>query len=419
MGTAGGDMPMESVKTGQLTGKNVLLGVTGGIGAYKAALLVRELQREGAQVSVVMTQNAARFIAPLTLETLSGRPVGLDMFSLTEERTISHIDRTAWADVFVVAPATANYLGKAAGGIADDLLTTITLAVTCPIVLAPAMNTRMWANAAVQKNLETLMSRGARMVPPGVGELACGEEGPGRLAEPERILEEVVSCLGSGDLSGIRVLVTAGPTREAVDPVRFISNRSSGKMGYALAAAAARRGAAVTMISGPVQRSAPDGVAVRKVTTAREMLAGVEENLPEADWLIMAAAVADFAPSKIEKDKVKKGSSQELTLHLTRNPDILRTISSGKGNRVFVGFAAETRDLVKSARKKAREKNLDLIVANDVSGEETGFESDMNSAVMLDQADLAEEIPRMSKVRMADRILDTVRDIWKRKQGEG
>lgn len=407
---------MKNDETGLLTGKNVLLGVTGGIGAYKAAHLVRELQREGAKVSVVMTESATRFISPLTMETLSGYPVGLDMFSLTEERAIGHIDRAAWADVFVVAPATANYLGKAAGGIADDLLTTITMATTCPVVLAPAMNSRMWAHPAVKQNLETLIQRGAHVVPPGEGELACGEVGPGRLAEPADILDEVAASLRARDLSGIRVLITAGPTREAIDPVRFISNRSSGRMGYAMAAAAARRGAQVTIISGPVELAVPATADMKKVTTAREMLAEIKEVLQEADWLIMAAAVADFAPTDVMKDKIKKGTKLELTLRLSRNPDILKAVGPMKGDRLFVGFAAETRDLVENARKKAHEKNLDLIVANDVSGEETGFESDENSGVILDQGDLAEEIPMMSKLKMAERILDAALEKWKKKK---
>ncbi len=409
-------MHMKNVKAGSLTGKKVLLGVTGGIGAYKAAHLVRDLQREGAQVSVVMTEGATRFISPLTMETLSGHPVGLDMFSLTEERTIGHIDRAGWADVFVVAPATANYLGKAAAGIADDLLTTITLAVTCPLVIAPAMNSRMWAHPAVTQNLQSLVKRGAHVVPPGEGELACGEEGPGRLAEPERILEEIIACLSIKDLSGLRVVITAGPTREAFDPVRFISNRSSGRMGYALGAAAARRGAKVTIISGPVELAVSFTAEVRRVTTAREMLAEIEEVLPETDWLIMAAAVADFAPASVQKDKVKKGSKQDLTLQLSRSPDILEAVSPMKGDRLFLGFAAETRDLLENARKKAHDKMLDLIVANDVSQEETGFDSDENSGMILDQGDLAEEIPRMPKIQMADRILDTALKVWKEKQ---
>ena len=407
---------MKSNKTGRLSGRNVLLGVTGGIGAYKAAYLVRELQKEGANVSVVMTESATRFITPLTMETLSGYPVGLDMFSLTEERTIGHIDRAGWADVFVVAPATANYLGKAAGGIADDLLTTITLAVTCPVILAPAMNSKMWAHQAVKNNLQTLIQRGALVVEPGEGELACGEEGVGRLAEPERILEVINACFLDRDLAGLRLLITAGPTREAIDPVRFISNRSSGRMGYALAEAALRRGAQVTVVSGPVALTVPDRAVLSRVTTAKEMLTEVENNLPEIDWLIMAAAVADFAPSDFSKDKVKKGEKQGITLRLSRNPDILKVLSTRKGERLFLGFAAETRDLLENAQKKAREKGLDLIVANDVSGAETGFESEENSGVILDQEGLLEEIPRMSKLEMADRILDAALKTWKEKQ---
>ncbi|MGD8353802.1 MAG: bifunctional phosphopantothenoylcysteine decarboxylase/phosphopantothenate--cysteine ligase CoaBC [Pseudomonadota bacterium] len=401
---------------GMLTGKNVLLGVTGGIGAYKAASLVRDLQREGARVSVVMTENATRFISPLTLETLSGYPVGLDMFSLTDERTIGHIDRAAWADVLVIAPATANYIGKAASGIADDLLTTITMAVTCPLVIAPAMNSKMWSNPALINNLEVLVKRGARIVSPGTGELACGEEGPGRLAEAEFVIEEVVSCLAKKDLSGIKVLVSAGPTREAVDPVRFITNRSSGRMGYAVAAAASRRGAEVTLVSGPVEIKAPPAVNVRNVNTAKEMLAAISESMVEADWLIMAAAVADYAPAVISEDKLKKDDRDVLTLHLDKNPDILQNVAGKKTNKLVVGFAAETRDLLENAAKKLHEKDLDLIVANDISGNETGFDTDENCGVILGQQGFKEEIPRMPKMQMAGRILDAALDIWRRKR---
>ncbi len=401
-----------------LSGKKILLGVTGGIGAYKAAFLVRELLKAGAQVSVVMTSSATQFITPLTMETLSGRPVGLDMFSLTEERTIGHIDRAGWADLFLVAPATANFIGKAANGIADDLLTTISLAVTCPTVLAPAMNSRMWAHPAVQKNLATLVERGAVIVPPGVGELACGEEGPGRLADPEEILEMVASRFAGGDLEGIRVLVTAGPTQEAIDPVRYISNRSSGRMGYALAADAAHRGARVTLVSGPVALSPPPVHAFRSVRTAGQMLDAVLEALPDADWVIMAAAVADFRPEEVGEEKIKKEGKEGLDLKLTRNPDILKTIAPLKENRLYVGFAAETRDLVKNARKKVREKKLDLIVANDVSGVETGFESEENSGTILDRKDLSVVLPRMTKAQMAGRILDVALGQWTGK-GEG
>lgn len=246
--------------------------------------------------------------------------------------------------------------------------------------------------------------------------MACREEGPGRLAETGDIVEAVAGCFSAGDLSDIRVLITAGPTREPLDPVRFISNRSSGRMGFALAKAAVRRGARVQIISGPVEVAAPAEASVRRVNTAREMLSQIEQVLPDSDWLVMAAAVADFAPSSVHKDKVKKGDMLELTLTLARNPDILETLKPFKGGRLFVGFAAETRDMLENARKKAKEKGLDLIVANDVSGQETGFETDENSGVILDQGDLAEEVPRMTKLQMADRILDAALKVWKEKQ---
>jgi len=316
----------------------------------------------------------------------------------------------------VVAPATANYIGKVASGIADDLLTTITLAVTCPVIVAPAMNSHMWSHPAVQKNLETLVKRGVQIVQPGEGELACGEKGPGRLADLQLIIDEVASSFLQKDLAGIRILVTAGPTREPVDPVRFISNRSTGRMGFALADAAYRRGAEVTLVTGPVTLSDPFTDQLRRVTTAQEMLIEVEKSLPANDWLIMAAAVSDFAPARQEKDKVKKGVKNKMELKLTSNPDILKSVNPLKGDKLFVGFAAETSDMVENAREKARSKNLDLIVANDVSGEETGFASEENSGVILDQGDLSVEIPRMSKLQMADVILDEALKTWEAKK---
>ncbi|UCG38621.1 MAG: bifunctional phosphopantothenoylcysteine decarboxylase/phosphopantothenate--cysteine ligase CoaBC [bacterium] len=404
---------MQTSTAQALTGRKILLGVTGGIGAYKAAELVRAFKREGAQVSVVMTRSATHFITPLTLETLSQNPVGLDMFSLTEERTIGHIDRAAWADVFVVAPATANYLGKAANGIADDLLTTITLAIRCPVVLAPAMNSRMWSHPAVVANLAELKSRGAVVVPPGEGELACGEVGPGRLAETEIILAGVRNALAHGDLTGIRVLVTAGPTREPIDPVRFISNRSTGRMGYAIAEAAVSRGAEVTLVTGPVSLPEPPVRIVQRVSTAHEMLEGVKKALPDCDWLIMAAAVGDFRPSRPSGQKIKKDSRDGISLNLERNPDILKEIGPLKGGRLFAGFAAETEDLIRNAEKKIREKGLDLIVANDVSAAGSGFESDENQATLIDRDGGTADLERMPKRVMADRILDKVLSLWK------
>jgi phosphopantothenoylcysteine decarboxylase/phosphopantothenate--cysteine ligase len=357
-----------------LAGRKVLLGVTGGIGAYKAAELVRALVKKGADVSVVMTDAATRFITPLTMETLSKKPVGLDMFSSAAAGKIGHIDLAQDADIFLVAPATANYIGKAAAGIADDLLTTISLAVRCPVIIAPAMNSRMWSHPAVVENIDILRSRGVRIVSPEEGDLACGEEGPGRLAGLDRILEAVVQCRsGGGDLEGIKILVTAGPTREPLDPVRFLSNRSSGKMGYAIAEAAAARGGEVTLISGPVSLPCPPMVTRASVTTALEMLDEVKEAIKICDWLIMAAAVADFMP------------------------------------------AVKSRDVVEGAMRKIKTKGLDLIVANDVSREDSGFDSDDNIATLIDAAGNMEHLPRMSKRTMADRILDGALALWREK----
>lgn len=408
-----------------LAGRKVVLGVTGGIGAYKAAELARSFIREGAQVSVVMTQSATKFITPLTMETLTLNPVGLEMFSLTDERSIGHIERARWADLCVIAPATANYIGKSANGIADDLLTTISLAMTCPVVIAPAMNTRMWNHPAVQENLATLVSRNVRVVQPGEGELACGEEGAGRLAEIPDILEAALETLSqdvplketagdmSGDLSGIRILVSAGPTREAIDPVRFISNRSTGRMGFAIAKCAADRGASVKLVSGPVELEQPDNVSVENVVTADQMNEAIQKSLADADWLIMAAAVADFTPSETRDEKIKKTGKEGMTIELVRNPDILQEAAGQKEGRLFVGFAAETRDVLASASAKLSGKGLDMIVANDVSRDDTGFESEDNQGTIIDARGNDVQIPKLSKYKMAGRILDHALSLWK------
>lgn len=400
----------------RLTGRKIVLGVTGGIGAYKAAELARSFIKEGAQVSVVMTQSATRFITPLTLETLSQNPVGLDMFSLTDERAIGHIERARWADIFVVAPATANFLAKAANGIADDLLSTISLAMTCPVVLAPAMNTRMWNHSAVQENLATLISRNVRVVQPGEGELACGEEGAGRLADLSQIVDAVRDSLSRQDLQGIRVLVSAGPTREPIDPVRFISNRSTGRMGYALARRAADRGADVTLVSGPVELERPADMAVIDVVTAKEMNNAVQAALPDSDWLLMSAAVADFAPSSAQENKIKKSGKDGMSIDLVRNPDILREAAVLKGHRLYAGFAAETENVLESAGEKLAAKGLDMIVANDVSREDTGFASEDNQGTIIDSLGKTVQIPKMTKDQMADRILDHALSLWKERQ---
>ncbi|MFV1956387.1 MAG: bifunctional phosphopantothenoylcysteine decarboxylase/phosphopantothenate--cysteine ligase CoaBC [bacterium] len=395
-------------------GRKILLGVTGGISVYKSAELVREFIRRGAEVSVVMTENATRFITPLTMESLSRNPVGLDMFSLTDERTIGHIERAKWADLFLVAPATANYLAKAACGIADDLLTTISLVARCPVAVAPAMNTNMWSHPTVQNNIRTLEERGVKIIPPGEGELACGDEGKGRLAELDIIIEAAQELFyGAGDLSGIRVLVTAGPTRESLDPVRFISNPSSGKMGYAIAEAGRDRGAFVTLISGPTSLEDPDGIETIRVGTAEEMLAAARDHIEANQWLIMTAAVADYRPVKRSTRKIKKNGKKKITLEMESNPDILKELATAKGNRLYIGFAAESESLEDNARKKLLSKGLDLIVANDITERDSGFEKDENRATLLGREGYVERFPLMSKLELAHRILDHSSVLWR------
>ncbi len=399
---------------GNFSGRRILLGVTGGISVYKSAELVREFIRKGAEVSVVMTESATRFITPLTMESLSCNPVGLDMFSLSDERTIGHIDRAKWADLFIVAPATANYLAKAACGIADDLLTTISLVTRCPTAVAPAMNTNMWSHPTVQKNIRNLVERGVKIIPPGEGELACGDEGEGRLAELDVIIEAAQELLsGAGDLSGLGVLVTAGPTREPIDPMRFISNPSSGKMGYAIAEAARGRGAVVTLISGPTSLEDLSGIKMIRVGTAEEMMAAARDHIEANQWLIMAAAVADFRPVKRSTQKIKKVGKKKITLEMESNPDILKELAAVKGDRLYVGFAAESESLIDNARKKLLSKGLDLIVANDITERDSGFEKDDNRATLLGKKDYEENFPLMSKLELAHRILDHSSVLWR------
>jgi len=385
----------------------IALGVSGGIAAYKACEILRGLDRAGASVQVVMTANATRFITPLTLETLSRRKVLLDPFDLAAAETVQHIDLARQVDALVVAPATANVLGKFAAGIADDFLSTFYLAVTAPVVVAPAMNTRMWLHPATRASVATLKARGVQVVDPDSGWLAEGESGWGRLAEPETIVAGTLAAARrSQQLAGRRIVVTAGPTREPIDPVRFLSNRSSGKMGYALAAAAARRGASVALISGPVDLAPPFGVDVVKVTTSDEMRRAVLESRAGADAVIMAAAVSDFATEPSDS-KIKKGEAP-LTLSLRRGPDILAELGRDKGSLLLVGFAAETEDLVANARAKLAAKNLDFIVANDVSVAGRGIESDRNAVTILDRDGGSVEVAEASKAEIADAILDQV-----------
>lgn len=390
-----------------LDDKTVVVGLCGGIAAYKGAELVRLLVKAGARVWVMMTRAAQEFITPLTLQTLSGHPVATDTFDLTQESQIGHITLADSADVVVIAPATANAIGKLAAGIGDDILTTVLLATRAPVLLSPSMNVNMYENRIVQDNLQRLRTRGYRVVEPGEGFLACGWEGKGRLAEPEAILAEVERAVTPPDLHGHRLLVTAGPNREPIDPVRFISNRSTGKMGFALAAAAWRRGATVDLIAGPSTLETPHGVHRIDVQTAHEMHEAVLAAFDTASIVVMTAAVADYRPAQVAAQKLKKGPGG-LTLELVRTVDILADIAPRKADRLLVGFAAETEDVLANAARKLSEKGLDLIVANDVAGTETGFAVDTNAVTLLDASGHREAVPLMSKAEAADRILDRV-----------
>ncbi|HSP97686.1 MAG TPA: bifunctional phosphopantothenoylcysteine decarboxylase/phosphopantothenate--cysteine ligase CoaBC [Candidatus Dormibacteraeota bacterium] len=395
--------------TGRSDGKRVVVGLSGGIACYKVPELVRLLRAGGARVRVVMTRAACEFITPLTLQTLSGEPVATDLFDLTQESEIGHISLADDADAIVVAPATANLIGRAAAGLGDDLLTTVLLATRAPVLLAPAMNVHMWENALVQENLARLQRHGWRVIAPGVGALACGYEGAGRLAEPAVIAAEVERALGPQDLQRQRVLVTAGPNREPIDPVRFISNRSTGRMGYALAAAAWRRGADVTLISGPTALPDPHGVHCVRVQTAAEMHAAVLREFPSSTILLMAAAVADYRPATTRPQKLKK-TDGPMQLELARTVDILGALRGRAGRRLMVGFAAETNAVEENAARKLESKGLDLIVANDVTASNAGFEVETNAVTLID-ADGRTAVPLASKDAVADRILDKVVEI--------
>jgi phosphopantothenoylcysteine decarboxylase/phosphopantothenate--cysteine ligase len=384
----------------------VALGVSGGIAAYKAAEIVRGLTKAGASVRVLMTENATRFITPLTLRTLSGHPVRTDLWDMSEDETVRHIDLTRQIDAFVVAPATANVLAKFAHGIADDLLSTFYVSVVRPVVVAPAMNTRMWLHPATQANLRELRGRGTRIVDPESGWLAERESGWGRLASPETIVEAALAAgRRASSLAGKKVVVTAGPTREAIDPVRFLSNRSSGKMGYALARAAALRGASVTLVSGPVDLPTPYGVEVVRVTTSEQMRAAVLTARQGALAVYMAAAVADFVP-RAEPSKIKKSGAAPLSLTLEQGPDILAELGRTRGSEILVGFAAETDDLLANAARKLEAKGADFIVANDVAAEGIGLDADRNAVTVLGRDGFRRDVPEASKVEIAEAILD-------------
>lgn len=394
---------------GTLDGRCVVLGVTGGIAAYKACEVVSRLGKLGARVFVVMTKNACQFVAPLTFQTLSKNPVVTDTFAPPVTWEVEHVALAKRADLFLIAPATANIMAKIAHGIADDMLSTTALATRAPLLFAPAMNTGMWDNPATQENLRTLKRRGARFVGPAGGLLACGDNGMGRMSEPKEIVEACEKLLlNHDDMAGLRVLVTAGPTREPIDPVRFLTNRSSGKMGYAIAEAALARGACVTLVTGPTALTPPGGAQTVPVQTTEELLGQMLRLAPKQDVIIQSAAPADFKANAVAAAKIKKQADETLTLTFTQTPDVAKAIGEQKrAGQTLVGFAAETNDVLSNAAGKLEKKHLDLIVANDVNLPGAGFDVDTNIVTLIDRAGQT-PLPMLSKREVADKILDRV-----------
>lgn len=390
-----------------LKNKNIALGVSGGIAAYKSVELLRLLKKQEANVRVIMTKNAERFVGPLTFEALSGQLVCSSLFEKNNDASIRHIDWAREADAVVVAPATANIISKFAHGIADDALSTFILAVTSPVIICPSMNTNMYENKAVQRNLDILEKRGYFIIKPESGKLACGATGPGRLPEPEDILDRLLYYLAPKDLKGKRVLVTAGPTREPIDPVRFISNPSSGKMGYAIARAAEQRGGEVVLVTGPTNLPDPINVTIIRVRTAQEMAQAVFEQMENSHIIIKTAAVSDYRPADPAKQKIKK-EKDGMVLLLEQNQDILKELGKRKRDRVLVGFAAETENLKKNAEKKLAEKNLDIIVGNLVDYPSSGFGADTNKVTLFYRDGTNEPLPEMEKEAVAHIILDRI-----------
>ena len=390
-----------------LAGKNIVLGVTGGIAAYKAAELVSRLKKQGANVDVVMTKNATEFVAPLTFETLSARPVTVDTFARAQSWEVEHVALAQKADLMLIAPATANVMAKLVCGIADDMLTTTLLATKAPILLAPAMNTGMWEAAVTQQNLATLLGRGVHIIGPESGLLACGDIGAGRMSEPVDIVEAAAAVLcPKQDMAGLKVLVTAGPTLERLDPVRYLSNDSSGKMGYALAEAAKDRGAEVTLVTGPVAIPSISGVRDVAIESTQDLYEAMLRLAPEQDIIVQAAAPADYRFAEPSAEKIKKQSGAPLTLALVENPDVAKAVGEKKQpGQILIGFAAETQNVLENARKKLKSKHLDMIVANDVTQEGAGFGTDTNIALLV-SAKGEQSLPKMSKRDLAGRIWD-------------
>ena len=396
-----------------LEGKKVLLGIGAGIAAYKTPELVRRLLDEGADVQVAMTRAARDFVSPLVLQTVSRRPVAVELLDPRDDAAIGHIRIAEEADIVLIAPATADLVARMAAGMADDMVTASLLVAKCPVVVAPSMNSNMLAHAATERNLATLASFGYRVVDSDRGELACGYEGAGRLPDPEALIQELAAALAPDDLAGWRVLVSAGPTREALDPVRYLTNRSSGRMGYAVAAAAWRRGAGVTLVSGPTSLSAPRGVERISVTSAREMHDAMLSRAHASDAVVMVAAVADYRPAELASQKIKKNAGAPASISLAENDDILAALGKLDGKRVLVGFAAETNDVVANARGKLERKGVDLIVANDVTRPGSGFETETNAAVLVDRGGQC-DTGLVSKDRLADLIFDRVLELSSR-----
>ncbi|MBR4040119.1 MAG: bifunctional phosphopantothenoylcysteine decarboxylase/phosphopantothenate--cysteine ligase CoaBC [Clostridia bacterium] len=387
----------------------IVLGVTGGIAAYKACELLRLLQKQGMDVYVVMTKHACQFVAPLTFETLSGHPVAVDTFERPATWEVEHIALAKRADLFLIVPATANIIGKMANGIADDMLSTTVMATKAPVMIAPAMNTGMWQNPATQQNIRTLEARGVHVVAPATGHLACGDSGAGKLEDVSVIAERALDVLNrKRDLEGLSIMVTAGPTREALDPVRYISNRSSGRMGYAIARAAQRRGAKVTLLTGPVAIEPPQGVQVVPFLTTQDLLEKSLAHVAEQDIIIQSAAPADYRAKEIAPQKMKKRGGADMVIELVENPDVAATLGAGKrADQTFVGFAAETNDVLEHARGKLAKKNLDMIVANDVTAPGAGFDVNTNIVTLITKENMV-SLPLLTKDAVAEHILDGI-----------
>lgn len=395
-----------------LDGKNVVVGVTGGIAAYKAVEVVSRLRKAGASVHVIMTREATEFVTELTFREISGSPVAVDMWAKVTQHNVEHIALATLADIMLIVPATANIIAKAAVGIADDMLSTTILATKAPLFFAPAMNTNMYENPVTQENIDRLRSRGAHIIEPASGQLACGTSGKGRLPEPVDIVQQVVDYFTtSNELQGRKILVTAGGTIEPIDPVRYIANRSTGRMGYAIAEAAAAKGAEVVLVSGPTNLAEPADVRVVKISTAREMQQAVEAEFATTDAVIMSAAVADYRPETVADNKIKK-SDDALELKLVRNPDILLGLGAKKAQQILVGFAAETTNVDEYARRKLAKKNLDYIVANDVSQADAGFGVATNRVKIFTRDGAVTAYPLMSKRELADIIIARVAENW-------